>query len=222
MADEPNGTSNGAGGGENKPAPPGIPPAAAAPPPLAEAPPPLTGAPPPQAPPPGAPEPVKPGKRGLSPELIVAIMFGLILALAGILWATGVFNRSDDRPDGPLPTVAPVPVPMPPPSASDSYPSADEMASPPCDNVRNERDVAGTPPRADEQRNTLAVTASGTYLWNGAEVDAIRLRQYLDIVGTMSPAPVTIVRVDPGAPPSAVGAASETIERALHCRFQPS
>lgn len=216
MSDEPDGTN-----GDSGPPPQNIPPAAA-PPPLAAAPPPMA-APPPQAPPPAAPEPAAARKRSfLSPELIVAMMFGLILVVAGILWATGMFDRADDRPDGPLPPVAAAPVPMPPPATTESYPGADEMAAPLCDNVRNERDVAGTPPREGEQRNTLAVTAAGTYLWNGAEVDAVRLRQYLEVVGSMSPTPVTIVRVDPGAPPVAVSRVSDTIERALNCRFQPS
>ena len=216
MSDEPDGTNSDNG----TPPPQNIPPAAAAPPPLAESPPPAA-APPPQAPPPAAPaQPVAPKKKFLSPELIVAIGFALILAVAGILWATGVFDRGSNRPDGPLPTVAPVP--MPPPSASETYPGADELASPPCDNVRNARDVAGVPPGEGEQRNLLAITAGGTYEWNGAEVDAVRLRQYLDLVGSMSPTPVTVVRVDPGAPPAAISTVSDAIDRALRCRFQPS
>jgi hypothetical protein len=165
------------------------------------------------------------GRRKLSPELILAILFALILVLVGILWLTGVLDRGSDRPDGPMPVVSvpPAPAPMPVPSTGDSFAAApQELQDPPCTNVFNERDMAGRARREDEVRNTIAVTASGTYLWNGAELNAVTLRQYLDIVSTMSPVPVTVVRVDPGAPPASVETVRDTIGRALNCQFQPA
>ena len=211
MSDERDGSN-----GESGQPPQDIPPAAAAPPPLASAPPPLAAAPPP----PEAPPPIQPARPFLSPAAIIAILFGLVIVLLAVLYFTGVLDRSPRQAEQ-APVVGTPAAPAP--SAGGLMgPGPSEALNPPCDNVRNARDVAGSPPREGEQRNLLAVTAGGTYLWNGVEVDAVRLRQYLDIVSSMAPTPVTVVQVDPGAPPAAVEELRETIGRALRCEFRPT
>ena len=209
MSDERDG-SNGDGG----PPPQDIPPAAA--------PPPMAAAPPPEAPPPLAGQPVQPAKPFLSPAAIVAILFGLVIVVLAVLYFTGVLDRSPRQAEQ-TPVVGAPPAPAPSTGGDGLMgPGPGEPLNPPCDNVRNARDVAGSSPREGEQRNLLAVTAGGTYLWNGAEVDAVRLRQYLDIVSSRAPTPVTVVQVDPGAPPAAVEELRETIGRALRCEFRPT
>ncbi len=41
----------------------------------------------------------------------------------------------------------------------------------------------------DPVKNVVVIAASGQVLWNGAPVELIRLRQYLDITQTMNPIP---------------------------------
>jgi biopolymer transport protein ExbD len=46
-----------------------------------------------------------------------------------------------------------------------------------------------TPPPVDPVKNKIVVTQSGAVLWNGAPVDLVTLRQYLDLTTTMVPTP---------------------------------
>src|SRR3546814_13326461 len=46
-----------------------------------------------------------------------------------------------------------------------------------------------TPPPIDPVKNKIVVEPNGTILWNGAPVDPVTLRQYLDITTTMTPTP---------------------------------
>ncbi len=46
-----------------------------------------------------------------------------------------------------------------------------------------------TPPPIDPVKNKVVVTATNQVLWNGAPIDLVRLRQYLDITQTMNPIP---------------------------------
>ncbi|MBM7407276.1 MULTISPECIES: ExbD/TolR family protein [Sphingomonas] len=41
----------------------------------------------------------------------------------------------------------------------------------------------------DPQKNKIAITADGVVTWNGATVDEVTLRQYLDQTAAMSPEP---------------------------------
>ena len=46
-----------------------------------------------------------------------------------------------------------------------------------------------TPPPVDPVKNKVVVTAAGQTLWNGAPVDLVTLRQYLDLTQQMNPVP---------------------------------
>jgi len=46
-----------------------------------------------------------------------------------------------------------------------------------------------TPPPIDPVKNKVVITATNQVLWNGSEIDLVRLRQYLDITQTMNPIP---------------------------------
>jgi len=235
MADEPNDTGNGDSNGPPPPrpvapaAPPPLAQAPTAPPPLAQAPPPVAAAPPPvaPAPPPPAPAPVyaPPPSRPFFTPLVGFITIVLLLAGVGaILYFGGVFDRMSGRQTEPVPVAQPVPVPITPPAPTASggdtaYAPDPAPSGPRCYNVFMAGEV---PPAAtDGQTNRVMVTAAGEFTWNGAPVDDIRLRQYLDIVGQMSPMPVTVVSMEPGASPAAVATLRSAIGRALNCDFQP-
>jgi biopolymer transport protein ExbD len=55
------------------------------------------------------------------------------------------------------------------------------------------------PPPIDPVKNKIVVTPQGQVLWNGAAVDLIQLRQYLDITQTMNPTPELHMQPDPNA-----------------------
>ena len=46
-----------------------------------------------------------------------------------------------------------------------------------------------TPPPIDPVKNKVVVTPQGQVLWNGAPVDLVTLRQYLDLTQQMNPIP---------------------------------
>jgi biopolymer transport protein ExbD len=56
-----------------------------------------------------------------------------------------------------------------------------------------------TPPPIDPVKNKIVVEETGTVLWNGAPVDAVTLRQYLDITTTMTPTPELHLQPHPEA-----------------------
>jgi biopolymer transport protein ExbD len=60
-------------------------------------------------------------------------------------------------------------------------------------------DQPGNPPPVDPVKNKIVITADGTVLWNGEQVDLVRLRQYLDISQTMNPIPELHLQPDPAA-----------------------
>ena len=45
------------------------------------------------------------------------------------------------------------------------------------------------PPPIDPVKNKVTIDPAGTVYWNGTPVDAVTLRQYLDITTTMTPTP---------------------------------
>ena len=56
-----------------------------------------------------------------------------------------------------------------------------------------------TPPPIDPVKNKVVITAGGAVLWNGAPVNMVTLRQYLDISQTMTPIPELHMQPEPDA-----------------------
>ena len=56
-----------------------------------------------------------------------------------------------------------------------------------------------TPPPVDPVKNKIVVDPSGAVLWNGAPVNLVTLRQYLDITTTMTPTPELHLQPHPEA-----------------------
>ncbi|WP_179187186.1 biopolymer transporter ExbD [Sphingomonas sp. TZW2008] len=54
-----------------------------------------------------------------------------------------------------------------------------------------------TPPPVDPQKNKITISTDGTVAWNGAPVDEVRLRQYLDVAAAMNPEPELHFQPDP-------------------------
>jgi biopolymer transport protein ExbD len=55
------------------------------------------------------------------------------------------------------------------------------------------------PPPIDPVKNKITIDQAGTVFWNGAPVDAVTLRQYLDITTTMTPTPELHLQPHPEA-----------------------
>ncbi len=56
-----------------------------------------------------------------------------------------------------------------------------------------------TPPPIDPVKNKIVIEPTGTVLWNGAPVNDVQLRQYLDITQTMTPVPELHLQPHPEA-----------------------
>ncbi|MGZ8335062.1 MAG: ExbD/TolR family protein [Allosphingosinicella sp.] len=56
-----------------------------------------------------------------------------------------------------------------------------------------------TPPPIDPVKNKIVIMPNDAVLWNGAPVDLVTLRQYLDITTTMSPTPELHLQPHPNA-----------------------
>lgn len=56
------------------------------------------------------------------------------------------------------------------------------------------------PPPIDPVKNKIVVMPNRAILWNGAPVDEVTLRQYLDITTTMNPVPELHMQPHPEAP----------------------
>ena len=54
-------------------------------------------------------------------------------------------------------------------------------------------------PPVDPEKNKVSIDASGIVAWNGAPVDAVTLRQYLDTSAAMNPEPELHFQPDPQA-----------------------
>ena len=54
-------------------------------------------------------------------------------------------------------------------------------------------------PPIDPVKNKVVITPQNVILWNGAPVDPVTLRQYLDISQTMTPIPELHLQPDPNA-----------------------
>jgi biopolymer transport protein ExbD len=55
------------------------------------------------------------------------------------------------------------------------------------------------PPPIDPVKNKIVIEPNDAVLWNGAPVDLVTLRQYLDITTTMSPTPELHLQPSPNA-----------------------
>jgi biopolymer transport protein ExbD len=58
---------------------------------------------------------------------------------------------------------------------------------------------SSTPPPVNPTKNKVTIDPAGTVFWNGAPVDLVRLRQYLDLTQSMSPIPELHLQPDPQA-----------------------
>lgn len=56
-----------------------------------------------------------------------------------------------------------------------------------------------TPPPVEPDKNKIAIAVDGTVTWNGTPVDAVTLRQYLDVAARMKPEPELHFQPDPKA-----------------------
>ena len=54
-------------------------------------------------------------------------------------------------------------------------------------------------PPVDPVKNKIVIQPNGAILWNGAAVDPVTLRQYLDVTTTMQPTPELHLQPDPNA-----------------------
>ena len=70
-----------------------------------------------------------------------------------------------------------------------------------------------TPP-VDPERNKIVIDRAGAVLWNGAPVDLVTLRQYLDITTTIRPTPELHIQPDPEARYELVDEVLAVIKRA--------
>ena len=60
-------------------------------------------------------------------------------------------------------------------------------------------DGSNTPPPVDPVKNKIVITQGGDVLWNGAPVNLIQLRQFLDISQQMVPVPELHLQPEPEA-----------------------
>jgi biopolymer transport protein ExbD len=55
------------------------------------------------------------------------------------------------------------------------------------------------PPPIDPVKNKIVITPQNQVLWNGTQIDLLRLRQYLDVTQTMNPIPELHLQPEPTA-----------------------
>ncbi len=75
-------------------------------------------------------------------------------------------------------------------------------------------DESQPPPPIDPERNKIVITAPGAVLWNGAPVDLVTLRQYLDLTTTIRPTPELHIQPEPEARYEVVDEVLAVIKRA--------
>jgi biopolymer transport protein ExbD len=56
-----------------------------------------------------------------------------------------------------------------------------------------------TPPPIDPVKNKVVITTDGQVLWNGAPIEMVTLRQYLDLTQQMNPIPELHLQPEPTA-----------------------
>jgi len=75
-------------------------------------------------------------------------------------------------------------------------------------------DESQPPPPIDPERNKIVITSAGAVLWNGAPVDLVTLRQYLDLTTTIRPTPELHIQPEPEARYEIVDEVLAVIKRA--------
>ena len=55
------------------------------------------------------------------------------------------------------------------------------------------------PPPIDPVKNKIVITPQNQVMWNGQQIDLVRLRQYLDVTQTMNPVPELHLQPEPNA-----------------------
>jgi len=75
-------------------------------------------------------------------------------------------------------------------------------------------DPNNVPPPIDPEKNKILIDRNRTILWNGAPVDLLTLRQYLDQTTTIRPTPELHIQPDPEAPYVVVDEVLAVIKRA--------
>jgi biopolymer transport protein ExbD len=71
-----------------------------------------------------------------------------------------------------------------------------------------------TPPPIDPVKNKIVIEPNGAVLWNGAPVNQVQLRQYLDLTQQMAPVPELHLQPHPQARYEAVDEVLATTKRA--------
>ena len=62
-----------------------------------------------------------------------------------------------------------------------------------------QNDPSDQPPPVDPVKNKIVITQAGAVLWNGAPVNLVQLRQYLDVTQQMDPIPELHLQPEPEA-----------------------
>ena len=60
-----------------------------------------------------------------------------------------------------------------------------------------QNDPNAVKPPVEPDKNKISISVDGTVMWNGSPVDAVRLRQYLDVAAAMNPEPELHFQPDP-------------------------
>ena len=91
----------------------------------------------------------------------------------------------------------------------------------PCANVLVESKAAPRDPPVDgASLNRLDVKGDGRLVWNGAEIDAATLRQYVELLSQMTPEPTLVVSLEDPAPAAARREIAEAVRASFHCRVE--
>ncbi len=61
------------------------------------------------------------------------------------------------------------------------------------------QNTLNNPPPIEADKNKITITPDGVVAWNGAPVDEVTLRQYLDTTASMNPEPELHFQPDPAA-----------------------
>jgi hypothetical protein len=97
---------------------------------------------------------------------------------------------------------------------AEAQPCPDVMGESTFENWRARQSSNGV----EREHNVLRIDGHDSYAWNEAVVDSTRLRQNLDLTGTMLPRPMLVVSVAAGADDPARQKAREAIYLAYRCR----
>jgi hypothetical protein len=100
------------------------------------------------------------------------------------------------------------------PAASNTAETAERACSPPRSHWLRPGPVDGV----GVLINRLAINRYGAIYWNGEATELSRVSEYLSVVATMNPEPVTFLETEMGAPCALVERLRDEMERRQHCR----